>query len=1188
MLRPHWWWLWLIFSPWVVALAAQPTTEQPEGRRVEIWSNMTSEAMAPAASHSRVLLHYPQLKVGLFCCSAAPLQMMRWDGKLEGLYPDYLRLLSVVLKRPLEARLYNSWPQAYQALQRGDIQLLAQSDFAVADANNNRTDPILVQPLMLMVRKSNQNTPLAELHIVTAPDINPTLLERLRSRYPQLTVAGSPQQGVQAVISHQADAWLDGQSQIAWYSAQRPLSGLVYRRDAQLDELLYGFVGRQGDGVVETVNAILTSIPHAIKNEIYQRWISGLAQGYHSNGPQFSQQEIDWIKQHPVINVAVDTDTPPYSFLNKNDEITGLDIDILQLLAEKNGLNFNFISASGPPQVEKILRAEKAQMTPSLMDSQARRGWLTFSDPWGAIEWVMITRNERSAPFTLQQLSHKRVAIQRGHALLSAMQFYPQMSIVEATTVPEAVDMMLAGAVDATFASIGSASYLQSSRYGNRIIVQTLDNALQPERFAVLPAYPQLTSILNKGIASLSPNELRALKIHWFSVANLTSYNSQLPPWVMLWGVALLVIAVSSIFWVSYLARQISRRKKAEYRLQELLAYWEILFNNVPTPMFVCAADMSVTAANQHFCQATGLRGQEVLGHDLFTLHFLPVADKQEVRGIFLRCLSGDAAHFSDRTLHLQGKEREGYLWFEGYRNPAGVMLGVIGGWFDVTERKSLARELLLARDKAELASQEKSAFLARMSHEIRTPLHAIIGILELAVKQQPEQDNPLRIAWQAADSLQGIIGDVLDFSKIEAGSIDIRLQPTRLESLLESCAATFRLRAEEKGLTLQTLMRLPAETAHWVDGARLTQVVNNLLLNAIKFTAKGGIQLRASGRFLRSEDRDEVTIEVEDSGCGIPPEMYQAVLQPWVRAESADAVPGSGLGLPISARLINLMGGTLTPGASASGGVRISIVLSLQRAGPELLANPALPGSGQQVESESLNILVVDDLPVNLQVMALQFASSGHYVELVGSGAEALQEVEQHYYDVVLTDCQMQGMDGYSLTRHLREYQQRHQLPPLVILGCTANAFASERERCLAAGMDDVLIKPLSQQALLNGVAQAWKQVNQRSVAIADEPLRALAQGDTQQERQLLTALQQGLQQDMAAIRQMRDGDNIAQITRHAHRMQASFALLYDHPGMRVCLRIEKSGRVDRQTLDTLLERAEIVLAKLAQRVSP
>jgi len=1188
------WWLGLLLALSGLTLASEPpftahnsAPGQIEGRPVELYSNMTQDFLPLAETRSHALAQYPVLKVGMYCCSAAPLQMPRWDGKLEGIYPDYLQLLQMVLKRPVQAMLYNSWEQAYQALQRGDIQLLTQSDFLQSANRDNETDPLLVQPLMLMVRKNHQTTPLSSLHILAAPDISPTVIEHLRTLYPHLEVARSSTLAIQSVVNDQADAYLDGQSQITLFSALRPVAGVVWRRDPALDELLYGFVGRSGDGVLEVINDILTNIPHSIKNEIYQRWVSGLSQSANNDASIFTPQEIDWIKQHPVINVAIDIDIPPYSFLDKNDEITGLDVDILQLVAEKSGLNLNFIPAFEPAGVEQALRAGKAQMTPSLMDSPDRRGWLSYSDPYGIVEWVMITRNERSAPFTPEQLAHKRVAIQRGHALLAAMQLYPSLSIVEVASVPEAVDMMLAGAVDATFASIGSANYLQSSRYGSRIAVQPLDNAFQPERFAVLPAYPQLTEILNKSLHVVAPNEIRALRMHWFSVANLASYNTMISPWIIVWGGALCVIALSSVFWGTYLARQIGLRKKADRRLQELLAWWETLFNNVPTPMFVCAPDMTVTAANLWFCRVMGKTPPDIVGSNLFSLRFLSPADEQDIRGIFLRCLSGEMPHFSDRRVFLQGEEREGYLWFEGYRNTEGVMLGVMGGWFDVTERKSLARELRLARDKAEQASHEKSEFLARMSHEIRTPLHAIIGILELAVKQQRESDAPLHIAWQAADSLQGIIGDVLDFSKIEAGNIDITLQPASLTQLLENCAATFRISAEDKGLELLTAVSIPQSALHWLDSIRLSQVINNLLLNAIKFTANGKIQLRAAIHYRANDPRDRITIEIEDSGCGIPPDMYQAVLQPYVRVETAQGVPGTGLGLPISAKLIALMGGTLQLCGSESGGVRVTVELMLKRAATQLLIPPAQGAADATMEEESLNILVVDDLAVNLQVLALQFATSDHYVELVGSGDEALQEVEQHYYDVVLTDCQMQGMDGYRLTAHLRQHQQRHQLPPYAIIGCTANAFATERDRCLEAGMDEVLIKPLSQTTLLNGITQVWQQISSRGVAT--EPfaeIQALAQADVQQEQALLTSLLQGMEQDLEGIIKNRDGDHVSQLAHYAHRLHAAFALLPYYPGMRVCLRIEKTQRFDRQTIEALEKYTAIMIQLIKQRL--
>lgn len=1179
MLRVGLGWLLLIWP--LLSIAVLPVANPADngnGQPVAFYSNMTQQFMPLSGMRAGALENYPVLKVGLFCCSSAPLQSPQWDGKLEGIYPDYLRLLEVVLKRPVHAMLFQSWEQGYQALQRGDIQLLAQTDFSHSEKRASETSPLLVQPLVLMVARRHQNTPAEDLRVLAAPDINPQIIERLRVRYPHLTVAASQQQAIVAVAKNEVDAYLDGQSQIALFEAFRPISAVVNRRDNRIDDLLYGFIGREGDGVAETVDNILTNIPHSITNEIYQRWVSGLAQEKSSDTAIFTPEESAWIGQHPVINVVMDVDNPPYSFLNKNDEITGLDVDIVRLVAEKSGLQINFIPASEPGGVEKALKEEQAQMTPSLLDSPERRRWLSFSQPYSTLEWVMITRNERNAPLGIEQLSHKRIAIQRGHELLAAMQRDPNVSIVEVNTVPEGIDMLLAGAIDATFASAGSASYLQSSRYGSRIFVLPLENAVKPERFAILPAYPLLTDILNKSLTDLAPNELRALRMHWFSVGNLSAYNSTIQPWILFWGGALIVIALCSAFWGISLARQISLRKTADHRLQELLAYWVTLFNNVPTPMFVCGPDMTITAANLWFCREMGRPATDIVGRELFSLQFLSATDEQDVRAIFLRSFSGEMPHFSDRPIILQGVQREGYLWFEGYRNTEGVTMGVIGGWFDVTERKSLARELRLERDKAERGSVEKSAFLARMSHEIRTPLHAIIGILELAVKQQEEPDNPLRIAWQAADSLQGIIGDVLDFSKIEAGNIDINPGRSSLAQVLENCVATFRLRAEQKGLALSLQLGLPEGILHWLDAPRLTQVINNLLLNAIKFTAAGEISVHADS--MANGDGDRVTIEVEDSGCGIPPHMYQAVLQPWVRADSAESVPGTGLGLPISAKLVDLMGGTLSLSASDSGGVKVTVQLTLKRAAPEPLNDQVPTEMVDEAETESLNILVVDDLAINLQVLAMQFASSGHYVELVGSGHEALQETERHYYDLILTDCQMQGMDGYTLTGHLREQQQRHHLPPYVIIGCTANAFADERERCLKAGMDEVLTKPLTQKALLEGISENWRRINGGTTALKFEKIRALAQDDAAREHQLLSTLLQGLTEDIAALAT----DNTEIIEHHAHRMHAAFALLQYYPGMRVCLRIEKTQRFDAQTVETLLKQGEKVVRIIQQ----
>ncbi|CAI1711940.1 Virulence sensor protein BvgS precursor [Serratia ficaria] len=561
--------------------------------------------------------------------------------------------------------------------------------------------------------------------------------------------------------------------------------------------------------------------------------------------------------------------------------------------------------------MQELLKAGKAQMTPSLVATQERREWLNYSQSFGTIEWVLITRNEHSAPYTLAQLKQRRVAILRGHALLAAMKQHPDISVVQVDSMEQAIDMVLAGAVDATFDNLASANYQQVSRYGTQISIRALNNSLQPEQYAVLTRYPQLLDIINKSLEALPPTELRVLRLRWLSVASLATYSEgRMSPWSLVWVGALFLIALSSIFWGSYLAHQIRRRKKAESRQQDLLSYWETLFNNMPTPMFVCDPSMRITAANLYFRRELDQSITEVVGQTLPELCFLSPEDERDLGLIFLRCLAGAPTHFSDRRIVIQGQHKDVYLWLEGYGNTDGVIQGIIGGWFDVTERKLLALELRHERDKAENASLEKSAFLARMSHEIRTPLHAIIGILDLEVQQRVSSPT-LQIARQAAMSLQGVIGDVLDFSRIESGRMSLSVQPASLVATLERCAATFSQRAAEKGLRFDRRLELPAGVIHEVDVTAMTQIINNLLSNAIKFTEQGGVELRADSRMSAEGERDQVTVTVTDSGCGIAEEMQQAVLQPYVQAAQHNTgQPGTGLGLSISARLTALMGG--------------------------------------------------------------------------------------------------------------------------------------------------------------------------------------------------------------------------------------------------------------------------------------
>ncbi|MFS1562385.1 MAG: ATP-binding protein [Candidatus Arsenophonus phytopathogenicus] len=301
-----------------------------------------------------------------------------------------------------------------------------------------------------------------------------------------------------------------------------------------------------------------------------------------------------------------------------------------------------------------------------------------------------------------------------------------------------------------------------------------------------------------------------------------------------------------------------------------------------------------------------------------------------------------------------------------------------------------MSRELRTERDKAKRASNEKSAFLAHISHEIRTALYVIIGILELEVRQLPENVS-LHTVSRAANSLLGVIGDVLDFTRIESGKVTLNLQSVGLYALLEQCAEPFCAIAQDKGLGFTLELTIPKQNHYLLDATRITQVINNLLSNAVKFTDEGFITLRAAIQRSINSETEMLSLYVQDTGCGIPEHMYSEILQPYVQVEA-----DSRGTLTISIQLMALMDGALTLEAAPGSGTLAHMYLSLKRSELQEEVSPT-----HIIQPEPLNILLVDDLPANLQVLSLQLASSKHRVTIAEGAEQALRLVEENYFDM-------------------------------------------------------------------------------------------------------------------------------------------------------------------------------------------
>ena len=382
-------------------------------------------------------------------------------------------------------------------------------------------------------------------------------------------------------------------------------------------------------------------------------------------------------------------------------------------------------------------------------------------------------------------------------------------------------------------------------------------------------------------------------------------------------------------------------------------------------------------------------------------------------------------------------------------------------------DRKVLerTRELETATRAAQDASAAKSRFLARMSHEIRTPLNGIIGVVELLENKELDREarELIEMAGHSAASLMDIVDDVLDFSKIEAGKLELEAIPFRPGALAGEVAALLAEQADRKGLELSVRPAPDLPERLIGDPKRLKQVLVNLVSNAIKFTAEGRVVVRAGTRDGR------LRFEVEDTGIGLTEEARARIFEAFAQADSSTTrrYGGTGLGLAISQRLVERMGGELGLDSEPGAGSTFWFEIDAEVAGadaPDAGSQPPPAATAPESSFSGCRILLAEDDEVNALVASRMLERLDAEVEVVGNGLEAVASAEKRRYDLIFLDCEMPEMDGYTAVAEIRRGRLNAATP---VVALTAHASAADRQRCLEAGMDDYVAKPVRLKAV-------------------------------------------------------------------------------------------------------------------------
>ena len=945
--------------------------------------SLTLEERAWLAAHPDIVLGNPT--------SYPPLIIKRGDATYVGMLVDLFDQINRRIDSRIRLHIEDSWADIQEKARNRRIDGLALGGRDPRrDALYNATDTVLTTYFSVFARSQNEYrlkrfSDIEGLRIGYKRAARPTrsLLEKLPSA--TLKPYDDHESLTQALLSKEIDVVVAWMSYDHWRKEklQGTIDNILLITEYPIEMVSY--IRKDWPELIPIFNKVLVSLQKDELPRIINKWFGEWPQLSPAAIVSLTPEEQAWLDQKHTVRVRI-ADWPPYQIVNNDKPPQGIVIEYLKLIEERTGIAFKMEATDRPfvEFLESIKQGEGPDMIAVIVPTPEREQYLSFTETYISSPYVIFIRGQDKPILDISGLTEKKLAVPRGFAVYDQLvRAYPEINLSLFDADEAALEAVATGQADAYIGNLTAASHIIHRRgFSDLHVTAAAPFKEQALSMGNRKDWPELTSIINKALASISEEEKTAIRNKYLAIKYEQGINkAEVLKWVLIVGGTLAGAMFLFVFWNRQMSREIRKRKQTEVELKK-------------------------------------------------------------------------------------------------------------------------------AKDDAEAANQAKSLFLANMSHELRTPLNAILGFSRMLGRERDtttDQKEKLSIINRSGQHLLAMINDVLDLSKIEAGRIELRENSFDLAALLKEISVMTRSHAAEKGLTVAVEAEKVRFTYVKADVGKLRQILINLLNNAVKFTDEGGVTLRCATEAIpEGPNRCQILIEVEDSGPGIDPARQAKIFEPFMQGLDKPGRKGTGLGLSICKAYADLMGGALEVESEVGKGsfFRLRLPADIAAAADVKTSVDDKPRViGLAPTQRTWRILVADDNRENRLLLKSLLKAVGFFVLEAKNGQEAVAAFKKESPDFIWMDMRMPVMDGYEATRRIRKWEcglgnaeggsgnsevailpaesenrnknrrdsdsnsafpiPHSEFKGVPIIAITASAFREQRQEILAAGCDDMVIKP-------------------------------------------------------------------------------------------------------------------------------